>query len=362
MLAKRPNGTGSVYQRGDGYWVVSVTIGDRRVVKYRKSQKDAQELLAILMVAQSNHTLTAPSRLTLAEWAEQWIELNSQRLRPSTILAYRQTLKHVTNVLGNTRLDKLTPLMLTRTFTDLGGQGVGARRINLAHTYLRTCLSQAVDLNIIATNPMIRVKKPHWEQKEREYWSIEEASRFINHCLSSDRKWAPLFAFLTTTGLRISEVLGLTWNDVDWMRNEIRISKALVWASGEPHVLPPKTKAGRRSVALTESATRALQMIPRTTDNDECDFMTSFGTNPSPSHLRKYLHDLCDGAGVRRLHIHGLRHVAAMLALEAVGDPYLVQQRLGHADVGITLRIYGYPAKKEREFAVGVDRLLGGFA
>ena len=360
--SKRPNGTGSVYRRSDGYWVVSVTVGSKRVVKYRKTQKEAQTLLSELVVSNSRHTLSAPSDLSLETWCTQWLDLNAQRLRPSTLKTYSQTLSHVTNALGTRRLDKLTPLLLTQTFADLERQGVGKRRLHLAHTYLKTCLSSAVDLNIISVNPMERVRKPHWEKQQREYWTVIEASRFIDRCLASERRWAPLFGFLTTTGLRISEALGLTWQDVDWTSNQIRVRQSLVWAGNECQLVAPKTKAGNRTVSLTESARLALQQIPRNTDTTAYIFRTSTGSPPHPSQLRRYLHPLTDSATVPRIKIHGLRHVAAMLALEATGDPYLVQQRLGHANVGITLGIYGYSAKKEKTVAVGVDRLLSGVA
>ncbi len=358
MPAKRPNGTGSVYQRGDGYWVVSVSVGSKRVVKYRKTQKEAQTLLSELMVSQARHTLSVPSHLTLCQWVEQWLELNAQRLRPSTLRTYRQAITHVTNVIGNHRLDKLTPLLLTRTFSDLNRSGVGKRRLHLAHTYLKTCLTHAVDLNIISVNPMERVRKPHWEKQQREYWTVEEASRFVDYCLVSQRRWAPLFGFLTTTGLRISEALALTWQDVDWTNNQIRIRQALVWAGNECEIQIPKTKAGKRTVSLTESARLSLQKIPRGTDSNGYIFRTATGAAPHPSQLRRYLLPLCERAEVNEINIHGLRHVAAMLALEATGDAYLVQQRLGHSNVNITLGIYGYPAKKEQAVAVGVDRLL----
>ena len=286
--------------------------------------------------------------------------MNSQRLRPTTIRTYGKALDLLVPTLGTTRLDKLTPLVLTRTFTELERRGVGKRRLNLAHTYLKTCLGSAVDLDVISVNPMDRVKKPHWEKRQREYWTVEESNRFVQMCLNSERRWAPLFAFLTTTGLRVSEALGLTWRDVDWTNNQVKVRQSLVWSGNECCLLPPKTKASLRTVTLTKSARTALQMIPRTTDPSAYVFRTSTGTPPRLSHLRTYLLELSDVARVRHINPHGLRHVAAMLALEATGDAYLVQQRLGHSNVNITLGIYGYPGKPEDSVATGVDRLLRG--
>ncbi|CCF85484.1 tyrosine-type recombinase/integrase [Nitrolancea hollandica] len=358
MRARRPNGTGSLYQRDDGYWVVAVSVGDQRIVKYRRTQKAAQELLSQLLVSQQRRSLIKTTGLTLDAWIEQWFDLNQPRLRPSTLQTYRQVLTPISTTIGTTKLDTLTPLLLTQAFLKLQREGIGQRRVQLAHTYLKTCLSQAVDLDLIAANPMERVKKPHWKPKERQYWSVAEADRFITTCLESPAKWGPLFAFLTTTGLRISEALGLTWADVDWHKRQVRIRQALVWSKESFRILPPKTPAGRRHVSLTESALAALQQLPRPMDQHMPIFRTSNDTPPRPDHLRPYLITRCDQAGVPRLHLHGLRHVAAMLALEAVGDAYLVQQRLGHSHVTVTLGIYGYPARKEAVIASAVDELL----
>lgn len=358
-MSRRPRGTGSVYQRKDGYWVVSVTVAGARIVRYCKTEKKAQELLSQLMVSQQKGTLNRPSHLTLAEWIAQWLEMNSDRLRPSTLRTYRQVLAPVSDFAGTTRLDKLTPLQLTMLFSRMQQIAIGKRRIQLAHTYLKTCLSHAVDLDLLAQNPMHRVKKPQWEPQDRRYWTLEEAQRFLITGLESRSKWAPLFVFLTTSGLRISEALGLTWKDIDWEKGAVHIGRALVWTGYEHAMMAPKTKAGRRDVALTSSALTALRKLPRPIDPDAYVFRTSTGTVPQPSDLRRYLHRLCTLAAVPTTQLHGLRHVAAMLALEAVGDPYLVQRRLGHSHVGVTLQIYGYPGNDQRSVATAIDNVLG---
>ncbi|MEZ4522226.1 MAG: site-specific integrase, partial [Thermomicrobiales bacterium] len=176
--------------------------------------------------------------------------------------------------------------------------------------------------------------------------------------LTTERKWGPLFAVLATTGLRFSEAIGLRWSDVDWDAGTVRVEQTVVWSHGEFHILPPKTKAGRRTVSLTQPAVRALRRLEHECSPEIRIFRTETGAPPRHSDIRLFLHDLCDEAGVPRINIHGLRHVAAMLAFEAVDDIYLVQQRLGHSHVGVTLAVYGYPARNESVVAPEIDRLL----
>ena len=111
-------------------------------------------------------------------------------------------------------------------------------------------------------------------------------------------------------------------------------------------------------MSLPDSALTALRAVERGDAPDGPIFRTSTGNPPTDRHILDALNDLCKVARVPRLHVHGLRHVAAMLALEATGDIYLVQQRLGHSHVNVTLGIYGYPSRSEAAVAPALDRLL----
>lgn len=364
---KRNNGTGSVYPMNAAgtRWAAAVSLGGaERVVRTvsdpdpREAERKAHLLLAELLVAQRRHRLAPPSDVTLREWAERWLERVEPGLRPSTRFAYRRRLGLVGGVLGNTRLDRLTPAMLDGAFARLRRQGRGTRVVQLAHGTLGTCLETAVDLGLLPANPLARVPRPRHEPTMRRYWSVEETRHFMAAGLATSRKWGPLFVLLAATGLRLSEALGLRWVDVDLAGHRLHIRESVVQVGGEWHRLPAKTKAGRRVVTLPQPARTALALLPPPLDPQAPVFLSAAGRPLHPSQLLRSLWALCDEAGVPRLHIHGLRHVHAMLALEASGDPYAVQRRLGHANVNVTLGIYGYSVRDEATVADGLDRLL----
>ena len=167
---------------------------------------------------------------------------------------------------------------------------------------------------------------------------------------------------MSVTGLRVSEALGLTWEDVDWEQKRVHVQRALVFAGQEYQMMPPKTKAGTRWVSLPEPAHQALLSLPRPLDASTPIFRTTMGTPPDPSDLRIYLGKLCDLAGAPRINVHGLRHVAATLAIKATRDVHSVQRRLGHSHVSVTMGIYAYALAEEGEVAAAVDALLEGRA
>jgi integrase len=213
-VTRRNSRDGSLYQRADGYWVASISVGGgKRIVRYAKTHAEAVRKLQNLNKGQIKGTLSAPTQITLNEWVQGWIA--DRALRPSTVRVYTNTLTPVLDQIGSTRLDKLTPLQLSTTFAKLGRNGMGARQLQLGHGYLKGCLQRAVDLEILSRNPMSKVERPKWEPKSRTYWTVEQAADFIATCEHANSHWAPLFTVLATCGLRISEALGLMWSDVD---------------------------------------------------------------------------------------------------------------------------------------------------
>jgi integrase len=355
----RQNGQGSVYRRkSDGKWAAAISIDGKRVVRYSATEREAKAMLRQLQHDREHNRTTLPTDVTLSEWVTRWLTTCELDLRPSTCRTYREVLQFVCDVIGSVRLHKLTNRKLTDAFAQLQRQGRGKRRLNLAHTYLRKCLQDAVDHELLGTNPMDRVKKPRWKPKERTYWTLPQSKNFVETALTSELKWSPLFAFMVTTGLRISEALALTWNDIDLEAATVRVSKALIWDRTHYVDGAPKTSSGYRSISLPGPAVKALKMLPRGSVHSRI-FVTCQRTSPTPNTLKQALQRLCSNAEVPFVNVHGLRHVAAMLALQATGDAYVVQRRLGHSHVSITLGIYGYSPSSDSETANKLDGLLG---
>lgn len=356
-MSRRLPDEGTVFQRKDGKWVAALRVGDKRVFRYGKSRQEVLDKLDALRGQRRDRTLTLPTDLTLADWVEQWLRMREPDLRPSTLRMYRQTLGYVTGVIGTMKMHRLTPLVIQQAFTTLQQTTNARRGLYLAYGYLRACLEHAVELGVIGSHPMNGVKRPRWKPRQRTYWTAEQTKRFIHAGLTSGGWYHPLFVFLVATGLRLSEALALTWKDIDLDSRTVTIDKALVWYGNAYSIVPPKTEAGFRTITLTRAAVEALARQPNG-EPDQPIFLTQTGRHPHPQNLRDYLVRLCEIAGVPPINIHGLRHVHAMLALKAINDPYLLQRRLGHSHVRVTLEIYGYTDRDEGGLAGVIDRLL----
>lgn len=346
-MGRRANHEGSIRQRKDGSWEAKVRIEGKRRSLYGKSRAEAVRKLR-------EYTATFPvgwygpaTKVRLSEWVERWV--GESELRPSTLQTYRSVMRRITNEIGHVRLHMLTPVLLARVFTKLAEQGMGARRRHHAYVYLRSCLGRAVELEIIARNPMLKVRRPRWEPTPRDHWTLEQAQAFVAACLRSERRYAPLFLLAVTCGLRFSEVVGLRAEDVG--RGTVTVRRALVWVKDRYHEGAPKTRSSWRKISVPAMASGALARVP---------FLTATGAAPVPSQLRLVLAALCKEAGVPLPTVQELRHVAAALAYRATGDVYAVQARMGHSRASTTLNVYGYGMGAEDETGAAIDWLLSG--
>jgi len=350
---------GSVYQRKDGRWVAALTVNGKPISRYAKTEEAAQQQLALLRQAHCPRPRSTTT--TLAQWLDRWLLLSADHLRPISQARYREMATIVsTTRLGPMLLADLTPLEIAAVFAELRMRR-GARVLATAFVILRHSLDDAVELGLLETNPMLRLRrKAQWRRVERPKWTREEAHRFLEHALTRERcTYGPLLAFLGATGLRLGEALALDWSNVNLAAKTIRVVATIVQLPrGQGWVVcPPKTAAGRREISLPDLALRAILATPHRRGPV---FRTAQGSPPTRSFVGKVMRKLCAEAQVPYLNPHGLRHVHAMLVLETTKDIYAVQRRLGHANVNITAGVYGYSTRSDTEVSAALDKLWEG--
>jgi integrase len=157
----------------------------------------------------------------------------------------------------------------------------------------------------------------------------------------------------------VSEALGLAWEDYNEEQRTLSIKRALVWFYSEWKIDSPKTKAGTRTITLPASAVIALSRYANNSKTTKGPiFRGETGQPPNNSNLRGLLLALCEDAKVPVINIHGLRHVAATMALKATRDVHTVQRRLGHANVAVTMGIYAYALVEDGDAATAIDTMM----
>jgi integrase len=344
--------------------VTEAGAAKRRQLRRRgfASAKEARQALHQVLVELDAGRFVAPDRTTtLATYvADVWLPmLDTRRRKPSTIESYRRNLRvHILPRLGNRPLCDIKPAELDRLYADLL-VGVGCRRplsprtVRYVHTILHGIFAHAIKKEVLAANPCVRADPPEarmCRSREMRTWTAEQVRRFLAGLEGGDRYRAPLH-LLATTGMRRGEALGLKWDDLDLDHYELVVRRTLGNVDYEITVGEPKTFAGRRTVALDAATVavlrehRALQLRERLAagsayTDDGWVFTMADGRPMHPNAFYRVFLRRVAASGLPTIRLHDLRHTWATLALRAGVHPKIVQERIGHASIAITLDLY----------------------
>jgi integrase len=246
---------------------------------------------------------------------------------------------------------------------------MSARSVVLIHAVLRRSLDQAVKSGMIGVNPVLAVIRPKFKRKETKTLSDSQVRTLLS--FAEGGRFEVLFWLAVTTGLREGELVGLKWSDVDWTGRQLGIQRQIQRLSGRGLVFSePKTAAGRRVITLGVTTIEKLrkhldlQLVARQAAGDswmenDMIFPSSTGTPMDPSNLYHNFKKLLIVAGLPNIRFHDLRHTAATLMLQQGTHPKVVQERMGHSDISMTLNTYSHvlPGMQD-EVAGKLDELL----
>lgn len=347
---RQANGEGSVYVTSSGQWKVALTVrvldgSRRRVIRNAQSQRHGKGILAKLK-EQFCRPITGPSKLTIPDLLESWLE-NVPNRKPATLDGYRRSIRrHIRPHFEGVKIQDLTALAVADWSTELRKRGVGNRSQAVAFSVLSMAFNYARDLGLVESNPCARVKRPRADRKEPDPFTLEEVQRILES--TREHRLHALFQLALTTGMRQGELFGLQWDDLDLEAGVLSVKRQCVEHGGTVTFSPPKTKAGIRSLTLTE-ATRTALMERRALAMKEgfasskLVFLSPQGRTLRRSNFRNRVWDpLLAGLEIRHRGIHQCRHTVATMLLKRMTPIHVVSKILGHAKPSITHDIYAH--------------------
>lgn len=369
MSKKRGQGEGSISRRKNGLWSAQVSVQGKRISKYFKTQREGLDWLQEMRnQVQAGLTMTG-AQMSLSEYLDQWLGTIRGSVRPKTLLQYTQIVHgHIIPMLGKIKLKDLRPDQIQALYNMKMDTGTSARTVILIHAVLHKALKQALKMGIIGRNPADAVTRPRFRRKEMRTLSDAQVRSFLSFAEGS--RFKVLYWLAVTTGLRQGELLGLKWSDMDWTNRRLRIVRQLQRLPGSLVFSEPKSAAGRRVIALGAATLEKLQHqqdlqseerrnAGESWKENDLIFPSPLGTPMDPSNLYHGFKALLKAAGLPDIRFHDLRHTAATLMLQQGVHPKVVQERLGHSDITLTLNTYSHvlPAMQE-EAAEKLDTLL----
>lgn len=377
MTKRRGRGEGAITRLPDGRWQARLDLGwqggaRRRKAVYGKTKREVQDQLVKLRRDVQLGLPIVGERQTTADFLEDWLEnVARHTLRPSTYDGYATLIrKHIVPDIGRVALARLTPQRLSAMYGVLLDKGLAARTVQYAHAVIHRALEQAARWNLVGRNAADAVDAPRPQRKEMTALTADQARHLLD-AAKDDRLYA-LYVLALTTGMRSGELAGLRWGDVDWANATVHVRRSLGRTSAGLAFGEAKTAKGRRAVTLPTLAVNALrqhraaqleerlQAGPLWEDGDLV-FSNQAGKPLERQNVAKRsFKPLLRRAGLPDMRFHDLRHAAATLLLALGEHPKVVQERLGHATIGVTMDVYSHvmPAM-QREAAAKLDALFG---
>lgn len=369
---RRDKGMGSIFQLNDGRWrsTIQVQTADGRVKPWTFTAKAkvsvVREHKKRLLLVESGGQGGRASATTVDEYLPTWIDEHVARDRsPSTVRNYRYLFKlYVSPTMGSLRLGAITAMDVQRVVDLCLAKGKSASTAQRAHATIRAALSHAKRMGLVRTNVAKDVRAPVRKKTAPVFLSPEQAHRLLVGSKGSVIE-GPLKMALAT-GMRLGEILGIRWKDVDLEQMTISLSVQLRRDGSSFSHAPLKTGSSMRTLPITETVRDSLRVArstavrpsERATELDLV-FLSPTGGPVHQKLFNDHLKALCEDIGVPQISAHKLRHTAASLMI-AKGVPLaMVKDQLGHSTIMLTADTYGHmvPAA-QRVAANALDAVL----
>jgi integrase len=376
---------GSIIRRG-AKWAVIVDVGrdakggrKQRWHSGYETKRDASRALTEILATLQAGSYVEPSKQTVRQFADEWLDAVQPTIRASTLASYRlNVLSYIVPRVGDVPLQQLTASRLNKMYADLlatgrrdGERGLGARTVGYVHTLAHRMLRDAVRWGRVTRNVADQADPPRTRTRPpMKIWNATDLRIFLEH-VAEDRLYAA-WLLSATTGMRRGELLGLRWSDVDLDGGRLSVVQTLIMVDYKLTFSTPKTARGRRSVAMDAMTVAALrthrarQLEERLAcgpgyNKSNLVFCREGGAPVRPDWFSTEFEHHVKATGLPWIRLHGLRHTHASLALAANVHPKVVSERLGHSTIAMTLDTYSHaiPALQE-EAAERVSRIVFG--
>ena len=325
------------------------------------TKSEAQQYEAMMKNKLANPSYVPPTasqrRMTVRDYLAEWVERHGNaNLRPSTKASYQSNIRnHINPYIGDVYLRQLTPGMLDDMFAKLIDKGLSPSSVKYAHRLIGVALEHARKYHYIESNPARDVITKFGKQgKTPDPYTVEEMRQLLAHTAGTD--WEMLIVLSGLYGLRLSEILGLRWRNVDLENKTFSVVEQLPFAlpAGTTYVenMAP-VKSSERTLPITDLTLPyfirqkerqkeqkcLLEMTGEPYYDNDLVLAKPNGTPKRRERVSTNFGQFLRHQGLRHIRFHDLRHSAATNMHELTGDFYTVGQILGHSLKGIGIQL-----------------------
>lgn len=348
------NGMGTVRQRKDGTWEGRYTAPDgRQRSVYAKTEAEVTKKLRAILHEIDSGAWLEPSRMTVDEWLDIWLQDYQGHTTGRTVETYRGVIqRHIKPSFGAVKMAKVSPIHVRRMVLTMQEKKLSASTIRHACGIVGAAMRCAIEAGLIKSNPVDGIKLPRRVASKFDVVDRELIPAFIK--AAHDTPFPNELIIMLLTGMRVGEVRGLRWEDFDAVNGTLHIQRQLHAVTHKERFAPPKDGEDRViqlapeavDVLKQQRKRQAEQRIAAGADWFEDDitaglvFRQKKGKAHSEVSIYKAVRAAGEAIGMAELHPHDLRHSYAVAALRSGADVKTVQHNLGHKNASITLDTY----------------------
>jgi len=378
MAGRRASGEGALFQRQDGRhkgkWIARVQIGtDEKGKPIRKdfmfrTQAEAKDKLRSCLEDLKKGRVPVTKSQKLGDYLDAWLENRVKpNTSPNTYGRYKSAVEtHVKpDAIAAKQLTTIGVRDLNDFFARRTKEGAKPPTIFNIRATLSTAIQEAIRDELLYDNPVRKTICPRQEEKSIRFLDAKQVKKLADHI-----EGTPMDALILTaiyTGMRLSELLGLTWDNVDFSRQTIAINQQLQRHDKRFYLAPLKTRGGKRTIPMGSKVAEKLKAIKggqmlTERESPAIPNLVFIPESGMPWHRKTVLeltNELMKGAGVPEVGFHALRHTCASILINGGADALRVQRQLGHSSVRMTLETYSHLFEERLQGNVDlIDRAL----
>jgi integrase len=352
---------GHIRERAPGRWAIILdrrdpATGKRKWHSFKGTKREAQVECARLISEMKGGTYLEPSKITLAEYLERWLDYAKSKVSPRTYERYCEIVrKNIIPALGAIHLTKLRPAQIAGAYNNAlasgrrdGRGGLAPTTVIYIHRLIKQSLGQAVRWEVLTRNPADAVDPPKAERVVLIAYDMDQTAELLEALRGTRLRLPVLLAVMC--GLRRGEIVALRWRHIDFGAGKIAVVESAEQTAGGVRYKPPKSGKGR-AVVLSNMVVAELHEH-RLAQAEE---LLRLGIRQSDATFVYARHDgepmqprslsqmwAATETGLPRVPFHNLRHSHATHMLAAGVHPKIASERLGHSRVGVTLDLYSH--------------------
>ena len=353
--------TGNIVERirGNGAKKYEITVeGERdlltgkrnRMYKTVGSMKEAKAVMRQMIVDMERGVAVRKLPKKISEWLDEWLELYLPNIEETTRIGYRTKINnYIKPALGDIYLQSLRAEHVQKMVNDMIARGLSPKNIRETYNNINAAMKKAVILRMIPFNPCEGVVLPKLKRYKAKVYDLEMIHRLLDVAKGTEM-YLPIL-LCVTAGLRRGELLALRWHNIDFKNNVLQVRSNMVRGEEDFIIKSPKTEAGIRDIrvgsevmaVLREERKRYLEdAIMQGIGFQNLNFVIhqKNGAPIRPDSMSQKWRRFLENNRLPSIRFHDLRHSNATALIQAGVNPRVVQQRLGHSDVNITLNTY----------------------